>query len=555
MHNYIEFAKNYLKEMECEIIENDDNKNNLFIFKYNKIFFCFSLNEFFPYSLPSIITTKNFPDFPHFIEGINLTSLCLGYEEDFNLYESTPEEIIIETFERFFKLLQLSPLQQEKEFFKEFLHFWHKRTDINKKIKLYIIFKHQAEEIYIEETLIKDKNKRIGKATLRLAYTKENFINSNHFKSGTKIRGIYIPLINIATLSPFPENWNIRELLNYNISEESYNFLKNYTINKKYIWIIFSIKLENDFEIMFTAKFNFKILEKNNLLENLNKNLENIEPYYSKRYDVNYLCQRTSGNLNGIGKNISIIGCGSLGSYIAAEICKLGISKLNLFDSDILMSENLFRHILGANFLNLNKALGLKIYLESCYPQLSISSNNIHINYKNFFDYNFEESDLIIFSIGNSTTQLLINDVLSMKKFNKPVLYTWLDSLGSGCHALFVDYSKKGCYKCLSFNEDGSFSKDSKVTFSKFSTSALHSDGCGGTFTPYGNIILLKGASMILKIILDFFNGKSYDTNVLFSIKNYFQEDIEYTDRYFESSLEFLQSSDFIINRCDACGK
>lgn len=555
MHKYIEFAKNYLQERECDISEISDKQNNNFIFRYEKTFFIFSLDNLFPHSLPLIFTTKNLPEFPHFIEGTNLTSLCLGYEEDFNLYESSPESIISETLDKFFKLLNLSIDQQNNEFFKEFLHFWHKKTDVNKKVKLYVKPKQNAEEIYINETLKKDNSKRIAKEKLRLAYTEDIFINSSNFKSGTTLKGVYIPLINLSVLSPFPEKWSIRELLNLNISSESYNFLRNYSIDKDYVWIVFSMKLENNFEIMFTAMIKFKSKEKSTLLKKLNNDLKEITPYYSKRYDIDYLCQRTSGNLNGIGKNISLIGCGSLGSYIATELCKLGIEKLNLFDSDILMPENLLRHTLGILFEGINKASGLKTKLEFSYPQIKVNSYSEKINSKNILENNFEESDLIIFAIGNSTTQLLINDILAKNKFTKPVLYTWLDSFGTGCHALFVDYSKKGCYKCLSLNENGNFSEKSKITFSKNSNDIIYGDGCGGTFTPYGNVILLKGTSMIISIILDFFNGKSYDKNPLFSIKNYPQENIKYTDRYSKNEVELLESYDFIIERCDVCGR
>lgn len=555
MHKYINFAKSYFEEKGCDILERENNLNNGFIFKYKQILFLFSLDQNFPYSLPLIITTKDFPDFPHFIEGTNITSICLGYEDDFNLYESSPETIITETINKFFRLLNLSIYQQNKEFFKEFLHFWHKKADFTNKIKLYIKPKQNAEEIFINETLEKDESKKIAKKKFRTVYTKNTFINSFNFKSGTTLKGIYIPLINLSYLSPFPNKWDIKELLNLNISNESYKFIKNYIIDKKEIWIVFSVKLENDFEIMFTAKFKFKSNDKKSLLEKLKNNINEIIPYYSKRYDVDYLCQRTSGNFNGINKKVAIIGCGSLGSYIATELCKLGIAQLNLFDSDILMPENLFRHVLGANFVGFNKALGLKFKLESDYPQIKINTDENKINFNNIFDKNLEEFDLIICAIGNSTTQLLINKYLAKIKFTKPVLYTWLDSFGTGCHALFVDYSKLGCYNCLSLDEHGHFLDKSKITFSKNSDDIIFGDGCGGSFTPYGNVILLKGTSMIIKIILDYFSGESYSRNPLFSIKNYPQKNIEYTDQFFKPEAELLETYDFIVERCDVCGK
>lgn len=553
MHSYIEFSKNYLEERDYEVLV---IKEDVLVFKYEEFIFSFALKDTFPHSLPVMKTSKTFRKFPHFIEGKDLTSLCLGYEEDFNLYESTPEEIITETFERFFNLLNLSPDKQNKEFFKEFLHFWHKETTPNGNFKLYIKPKQHAEEIFIEEILPdKMKGKKVSRTKKRIAYSKDTFINDSNFKNGTKKKGVYIPLINVNSLSPFPENWNFKELFNYNISEESYKFLKEYNLKGNHIFIVFSMFIENEFQIMFTAEFSFTSSEENSLLLKISTELNKIKPFYSKRYDVNYLCQRIGSTLNCIDKKISIIGCGSLGSYIATEISKLGIANLDLFDSDFLTPENIFRHTLGISYSYFNKAVGLKIRLEVEFPHLKVTSYETNINHKNFLDYTFKDSDLLVFAIGNTATQLLINDLLIENNFNKPVLYTWLDSFGTGGHALLVDYSKKGCYKCLSLDANGEFMKESKISFSKNSDDIIYGDGCGGTFTPYGNTILLKGVSMITKIVLDFFNGKIFEKNPLFSTKNYIQDGLQYTERFSKSDTELFENYEYIVERCGCCDK
>ncbi|MGB6129573.1 MAG: hypothetical protein WBG30_12540, partial [Psychrilyobacter sp.] len=181
MHKYITIAVNYLEERDYEVT---NKKENTFLFKVEDKLYIYYLDDNFPYSLPRIITSNKLEEYPHFIKGKNISNLCIGYEEDFNLYETTPEILITEVFESFFRLLSLSLEAQKKEFFKEFLHFWHRDAQMNGNFKLYIKPNINAQEIFIEETFIeKKKKKKIARTKLRLAYTYGNFINDSHFKS------------------------------------------------------------------------------------------------------------------------------------------------------------------------------------------------------------------------------------------------------------------------------------------------------------------------------------------------------------------------------------
>ncbi|MBN2837862.1 MAG: ThiF family adenylyltransferase [Fusobacteriaceae bacterium] len=551
MHKYLEFAKDYFETRG--IIISEDLGENKFKFFFKEINFEFCLDSFFPHSLPIITATDIKNNYPHFI-GNNLVWLCLGREEDFNLYDSPGEEIIENVIDSFFELLDLSPSQQNKEFSKEFLHYWHKKRKDNIVFKMYLQEDEKTSEIFINEYLKNDYNapqktnkkiKKIGKPHIGIVSLKENDINHYSKKNGTLKKGLLIPLENGVQLTPFPEEWDFNYIINQCISENTFLFLKNYIVEKEYIYIVFSMFLDNGFKIQFSGLIEFSTSKKDTFLNKLKNEYVLIEPILSKRFSRDYLCKRTSGNSDMTSKNISVIGCGSLGSYIVNEIAKLGIKSLNIYDPDKLEPENIFRHILGEEYLFHNKAKALEVNLSINFSSLNIKAFEEKINWKTIEKLNFDNTDLLIFSIGSTTDQLLINDKLREIKFIKPVLFTWLDSFGSGCHALLVDYSKKGCYKCLSkFN----------VSFSKNNNDIVQTDGCGGTFTPYGNSILLKGTSMILDIVTQLFSNREFHKNPLFSIKNIKQNNIEYTNRYLKNNDDLFEVYDYIDERCDCCG-
>jgi sulfur-carrier protein adenylyltransferase/sulfurtransferase len=64
-------------------------------------------------------------------------------------------------------------------------------------------------------------------------------------------------------------------------------------------------------------------------------------------------------------KKVGIVGCGSLGSKIAASLARSGVSEFVLIDDDIMKPGNLLRHELDGGSLGLHKADGLETRLKA----------------------------------------------------------------------------------------------------------------------------------------------------------------------------------------------
>jgi hypothetical protein len=57
-------------------------------------------------------------------------------------------------------------------------------------------------------------------------------------------------------------------------------------------------------------------------------------------------------------KSIAIIGCGSIGSFLAEQLARSGVGRLNLIDGDRLRHGNYIRHLADTRFVNLHKPSG-----------------------------------------------------------------------------------------------------------------------------------------------------------------------------------------------------
>jgi molybdopterin/thiamine biosynthesis adenylyltransferase len=72
------------------------------------------------------------------------------------------------------------------------------------------------------------------------------------------------------------------------------------------------------------------------------------------------LAQRLDADHEGLSeKTVALIGCGSLGSKIAAMLCRSGVRKFKLIDDDLLFPDNLVRHELDWRDIGAHKAAAL----------------------------------------------------------------------------------------------------------------------------------------------------------------------------------------------------
>lgn len=78
-------------------------------------------------------------------------------------------------------------------------------------------------------------------------------------------------------------------------------------------------------------------------------------------------------------KPIGIVGCGSLGSKIAAMLVRSGCRRIHLFDADVLEPGNLVRNELDWRSVGAHKVRGLKARLLEIAPDTDVQETIVHL--------------------------------------------------------------------------------------------------------------------------------------------------------------------------------
>lgn len=97
------------------------------------------------------------------------------------------------------------------------------------------------------------------------------------------------------------------------------------------------------------------------------------------------------------GRAAVLIGAGALGSLVAEMLVRGGVTRLTIFDADVLRAENLVRHTLGLSSIGESKASALARRLHDAAPHARIESHGVNLNWKSPpLGELFGEADLVV---------------------------------------------------------------------------------------------------------------------------------------------------------------
>lgn len=71
-------------------------------------------------------------------------------------------------------------------------------------------------------------------------------------------------------------------------------------------------------------------------------------------------------------KTVGIVGCGSIGSKVAASLCRTGVGQFLLIDEDIFFPGNAVRNELDLSVTGAHKAVGLRERLQNLAPEVNV---------------------------------------------------------------------------------------------------------------------------------------------------------------------------------------
>lgn len=457
----------------------------------------------------------------------------------------------------------------KEEFIREFSLYWCQLPNI-KYIRCDIPNMRESQKLKYTETVVQRRKreklssyyKRVEESNLFAAHNIESFSTWN--MRGAQKNAVHFFLEPNEYIYPPDARQKLDvEFINYIlplINEEDYKKI-NIKSGREMV-IIFTILQPNNVLVSFGIKlknYTFEIIKGKYLIKEEDK--LSITPLSVKRIDKEFLMSRTKDNIRNHGKKILLIGCGSIGGYLVNEIVKAGFEDITLVDDDILSEQNIFRHILGIEYVGQYKAEALVAYLRKNMPHIKLKSLDEEIRAMvDEESINLSDFDIIISATGNHNINRWINKVVNEKRITAPIMYVWNEPLDIGCHVAILQSCNKGCYECF-FDRNNCTNELYDVTaYCKAGQKITRNfSGCGGSYVPYGSTVSIKTTAICIDWISRICDGR-YNQNVLISMKGdgyYFKKaGFNVSDVYEDQIKEFeiKTGEEFCRSNCEVCG-
>lgn len=463
-----------------------------------------SFPKTFPLSLPEIRVIFPQKRFAHMgSDG----KLCLLDRSSLLINNTFPERILIECFESACNILAIDINSDEyaKELLREFNSYWFANSTLE-------IYSALEEKCYGYSELKMYISGRIR--VLALSLSEAKYLGCNYLKAiddekAFSTNCIVISLRKNSRPIVLKASYRWSEVRRYilenvpNATKKKFKkFLNSYGADLMR-YIVLSLPEESG-NVLFGFRVHFSNRKKEKLEKVINAK---VEPVYVKRIDRSYMLQRSGAENVISSKSVLLMGCGSIGGYIANNLCQLGIGSIDFIDDDVFSKENVHRHFLGFDALvgkTHNKAVLLKNRLEEMYPYVDIDS----LDYKERSVESYlcdtrklSNYDLIISALGEPTLNIEINRILYEEQINTPFICCFNEPYGIGGHAIVSNIARDTCLRCLytdSISSDlvlfrGSFVKANQ-NFKK------NISGCSSAFVPYSCLDSQQTAIVVSKI-------------------------------------------------------
>jgi molybdopterin/thiamine biosynthesis adenylyltransferase len=226
------------------------------------------------------------------------------------------------------------------------------------------------------------------------------------------------------------------------------------------------------------------------------------EKFRIDRFDAPFLLTRSGGATMLTTSTITLVGCGSVGSYLAFFLALSGVGRLRLIDKETLTNENVHRHFLGVSDVGKNKCDSLAAKLSQQFPHIEAEARAADLLTLLDTEPSLFRDTLVVLATGDETVELIANERL---RTDIATLHCWNDPLGLGGHVLFASPGNIGCYRCC-FKRAESGEIYNAASFAAPNQDFLKSfAGCGGGFVPFTFLDSIRTATEAVKVCTGIF--------------------------------------------------
>jgi len=474
--------------------------------------FKIGFTKHFPLQIPDIYHEDAKEDFLH---TDSLGKLCLVNTSSILIDVDNPSQLVIDCIDRAIEIVNIHPDSNEyqDELQREFFSYWgdDDRTVITSILDTTDVDFKEYPIMQIKNTWVLAQSQQ--EAAVFLNNTLNISINGDYgilqalvikLKEGSKIP------------TPFgKQKWiSIRQYIEKNSNPSVKSRFQRYVdqrIRNKFLVLVLILPSKYG-DIM----FGFCISFKNPKLLPMKYSLVNsISLIDVLRRDYDYLLNRCGAAPSIKSKQVLLLGCGSIGGFVANNLCQMGVTIMDILDRDVLTSENVHRHILGFESLNKytkNKADLMKQYLEDKYAFVDIDSlNYVDRDVLSFLSEPSKLSnyDLIISALGEPTVHLEINKLLLQHNIHTPFIICFNEPLGIGGHVILANMEANSCLRCLYTDAVSGelipFRGSFVMPEQHFNRSL---SGCSGSFVPYSVLDSQQTAISTSRIAIEVLEGK-----------------------------------------------
>ncbi|WP_323844355.1 ThiF family adenylyltransferase [Microbulbifer magnicolonia] len=224
------------------------------------------------------------------------------------------------------------------------------------------------------------------------------------------------------------------------------------------------------------------------------------KPISVVRIDDRYLAQRNIPKSKTLaGKNLAVVGCGTIGGYLSDMLVKAGAGtrggKLTLVDFDYLLPQNIGRHRLGFPDLLSNKAEAMAKELKRLAPGAEIRALPVDVR-----QAQLGELDLLIDATGEES---LGHWLCGHYPPPMPMLSVWIEGPGTAVRALLRTNASGACFRCLWHSNR----RDELRSTLDPLPAILAGHGCEGLYVPFPASVSVHAASLGAEMTLDWING------------------------------------------------
>ena len=482
-----------------------------------KVMLQIDLGKGFPSSFPHIRVMGNKGFIPHASQD---GKLCLFEEESVLIKPNNAEQLLLDSFDRAMEILCMTPQVKKEEVLREFASYWLSISA--DKPCVYTNLPEAGVDEFRELTAIgvESSNLIISENTEDARYLFENYFYSLNPKEGVaksyscvwiKLKSSTIPRLNTELSWEYLKGFIINNTSN-KVKKQVVELLNR---KKNLINQLFLLSIPSECGEQYACIWvRYRSSGKRSSLMNVTNC--NVIALRTVRIDFKYMLTRGGAVSSITNKSVLLIGCGSVGGFVAENLCQCGVGMIDILDKESLTVDNVHRHVLGFSdaIKGKNKAELMKDYLNMRFIHTDVDSfdctaENITRDYKRLGNY-----DLIVSATGNPTVNLVLDDALRKLDDAPPFVVCFNEPYGVGGHAIvvFKDDSLRRFYSDPISGELvpylGSFT-ESNQSFSK--TQA----GCAGTYVEYSVLDSQQTAIITTKLALQVLQGKCIESKVV----------------------------------------